>query len=188
MPIRIRHHILMRSVAYLKHMLKIKKFYFYSQHCQSSLLDFSRQSHWCHIFQFWTVYRNFLEKIIVLLHLQLNICDPDLTQDPDRQTPGCGSGSTTLFIRNILTINVPVVYMARYVIFWRRPRSITRGMGRGVPWKSILFWALKWLRAKRGPFWPKKDEISHTPIQPFSSEQFKNQQRRIRYIICASGT
>ncbi len=29
---------------------------------------------------------------------------------------------------------------------------------------------------------------STTPKQPFSSEQFRNQQRRIKYIICASGT
>ncbi len=28
----------------------------------------------------------------------------------------------------VITINVPVVYMARYVIVFRRARSITRGM------------------------------------------------------------
>jgi hypothetical protein len=36
----------------------------------------------------------------------------------------------------IITINVPVVYMARYVMVLRRARSITRGIGRGGPWKS----------------------------------------------------
>jgi hypothetical protein len=41
-----------------------------------------------------------------------------------------------------------------------RARSITRGSGRGGPWKSRFFWALKWLRAKRVPFGPKKVEIS----------------------------
>jgi hypothetical protein len=38
----------------------------------------------------------------------------------------------------------------------RRARSITRGIGRDEPWKSRLFWALKWLRTKRVPFGPKK--------------------------------
>jgi hypothetical protein len=30
-----------------------------------------------------------------------------------------------------ITINVPVVYIARYVMVFRRARSITRGIGRG---------------------------------------------------------
>jgi hypothetical protein len=34
---------------------------------------------------------------------------------------------------DILTINVPVVYMARYIMVLRRARSITRGIGRGGP-------------------------------------------------------
>jgi hypothetical protein len=38
----------------------------------------------------------------------------------------------------------------------RRVRSITSGIGRGGPWKSRLFWALKWLRAKRVPFGPSE--------------------------------
>jgi hypothetical protein len=37
--------------------------------------------------------------------------------------------------------------MARYVMVLRRARSITRGIARGGPWKSSLFWTLKWLRA-----------------------------------------
>ncbi len=45
----------------------------------------------------------------------------------------------------IVTINLHVVYMARYVIVLRRARSITRGIGRGGPWKLRFFWALKWL-------------------------------------------
>jgi hypothetical protein len=39
----------------------------------------------------------------------------------------------------IITINVPVVYMALYVMVLRQARSITRGIGRGGP---RLFWAL----------------------------------------------
>jgi hypothetical protein len=41
----------------------------------------------------------------------------------------------------IITINVPVVYMARCVMVLRRARSITRGIERGWPWKSRLFLA-----------------------------------------------
>ncbi len=36
-------------------------------------------------------------------------------------------------IFDILTIYVPVVYMARYIMVLRRARSITRGIGRGGP-------------------------------------------------------
>jgi hypothetical protein len=43
----------------------------------------------------------------------------------------------------LLAINVPVVYMARYLMVLRRARSITGGIGRGGPWKLRLFWALK---------------------------------------------
>ncbi len=58
----------------------------------------------------------------------------------------------------LITINVPVVYRARYVMALRRARSITRGIGRGGPWKSRLFWAPKWLRAKGVPFGAKKNQ------------------------------
>ncbi len=46
----------------------------------------------------------------------------------------------------VITINV---YMARDVMNLIRATSITRTIGRGGPWKSILFWALKW--HSRGP-------------------------------------
>ncbi len=52
----------------------------------------------------------------------------------------------------LLTINVPVVYMAQYVMVLRRARSITGGIRRGGSWKLRHFWALKWLRAKWVPF------------------------------------
>jgi hypothetical protein len=40
-------------------------------------------------------------------------------------------------------------------------RSITRARGKGFgPWKSRLFWTLKWQRAKRVPFRPKKAQCS----------------------------
>jgi hypothetical protein len=42
----------------------------------------------------------------------------------------------------VIAINVPVVYMARYVMVLRGAISITRGIGRGDPWKSRLFWSL----------------------------------------------
>ncbi len=41
--------------------------------------------------------------------------------------------------RCIITINVPVVYMARYIIVLRQARSSTRGIERGGPWKSRVF-------------------------------------------------
>ncbi len=40
--------------------------------------------------------------------------------------------------------------------------SISRAIGRGGPWKSRLFWVLKWQRAKRVPFGPKKVEKKFT--------------------------
>ncbi len=58
-----------------------------------------------------------------------------------------------------LIINVPVVLMARDVMILRQAISITRAFVRVGPWKSRLFWALKWQRALRVPFWPKKVEI-----------------------------
>jgi hypothetical protein len=38
-----------------------------------------------------------------------------------------------------LTINVPLVYMARYLMVLRRATSIARGIRRVGPWKSRLF-------------------------------------------------
>jgi hypothetical protein len=58
-------------------------------------------------------------------------------------------------------MNVPVVYMVRYKMVLRRATSITRGMRRGGPRKLRLFWALKWLRAKRVPFGPKVKTIKY---------------------------
>jgi hypothetical protein len=37
-----------------------------------------------------------------------------------------------------ITINVPVVYIERYIMVLRRARSIARGIGRGF-WKSETF-------------------------------------------------
>jgi hypothetical protein len=56
-------------------------------------------------------------------------------RDPD-------PNNTDVLPAGIITVNVPAVYMARYVMDLRRARSITRGIGRGGPWKSRLFWAL----------------------------------------------
>ncbi len=56
-----------------------------------------------------------------------------------------------------MTINAPVVHITQYVMVLRQARSITRGFGRGGPWKSRLFWALKWLRAKRVS-WARRKE------------------------------
>ncbi len=41
-------------------------------------------------------------------------------------------------------------------------KSISRATGRGGHWKSRLFWALKWQRAKQVPFGPKKFASSIT--------------------------
>jgi hypothetical protein len=58
-----------------------------------------------------------------------------------------------VYITNqFLTINVPVIYMARYVMVLRRAASFTRGIGKGGHWKSRLFWALTWLRANDLPY------------------------------------
>ncbi len=48
------------------------------------------------------------------------------------------------FIRYKITINVPVVYMARDEMMLMWAISITRGIGRGGPWKSRLFLGPKW--------------------------------------------
>ncbi len=56
------------------------------------------------------------------------------------------------------TIIVPVLYMGRerdiMILMWAT--SITRAIGKCGPWKSRLFWALKWQWAKRVTFGPKK--------------------------------
>jgi hypothetical protein len=64
------------------------------------------------------------------------------------------------FVKLNITINVPVVYMARYIMVLMRARSITRGIGRSGPWKIYTFWALKWIRARGVQFGSKKVEIS----------------------------
>jgi len=47
-------------------------------------------------------------------------------------------------------------YMALGLNDFDGGKSITWVTGRGVPWKSRLFWALTWQQAKRVPFRPKK--------------------------------
>ncbi len=79
----------------------------------------------------------------------------------------------------LITINVLDVYKSRSIIVLRRARSITRGIGMGGPWKSRLFWALKWLRAKHvsckgqngtrfagSHFWAQKSLDSQGPPFP----------------------
>ncbi len=56
-------------------------------------------------------------------------------RDPDPNNTG-------VLPAGIITVNVPVVFMARYVMVLSRARSIRRGVRRGWPWKSRLFWAL----------------------------------------------
>jgi hypothetical protein len=51
--------------------------------------------------------------------------------------PGLVGGMSSEIIIN-------VVYMAWYVMILRRALSIARAIGRDGPWKSRLFWALKW--------------------------------------------
>ncbi len=49
--------------------------------------------------------------------------------------------------------------MARYVMIlndFEAGNIHYEGIEWGWPWKPILFWALKWHRAKRVPFGPKK--------------------------------
>jgi hypothetical protein len=61
-------------------------------------------------------------------------------------------------IQTSLTINVPVVYMVRDEMILM-PENPFRGPLKGVdPENRDLFWALKWQRAKRVPFVPKKVE------------------------------
>jgi hypothetical protein len=78
-----------------------------------------------------------------------------------------------------ITINVTVIYMARYVMVLRRARSTTRGIGRGGPWKSRLLWDLKWLRAKRVPFGlkkvDKKDYTKDRKKRPYSYYEDKKE-------------
>jgi hypothetical protein len=56
------------------------------------------------------------------------------------------------------TTNVPVVFMALVLNGFEGCNIITRGIGRGGPWKSRLFWALKW-HERNGP---QKVEIKTT--------------------------
>ncbi len=42
-------------------------------------------------------------------------------------------GKSYCFGVRVLTVDVPIVYMARYIMVLRRARSITRGVGRGGP-------------------------------------------------------
>jgi hypothetical protein len=62
-----------------------------------------------------------------------------------------------------ITINVPVDYNIYIYGAGRNDfeggKSISRDIGRGGPWKSRLFWALKLQRAKRMPFGPKKSRF-----------------------------
>jgi hypothetical protein len=45
------------------------------------------------------------------------------------------------------------LYGAVRIMLLRRARSITRGTGRGGPWKSRLFWVLQWLRRCLRPWY-----------------------------------
>jgi hypothetical protein len=47
---------------------------------------------------------------------------------------------------------------------FRRAGSITMGIGREEPWKLRLFWALKWLRAKRVAFAQKSPDFQGPPL------------------------
>jgi hypothetical protein len=58
---------------------------------------------------------------------------------------------TQYSLSTTLTINVPVVYMARDEMCLMRTNPF-RGLLEGVGPESRLFWALKWQRAKRAPF------------------------------------
>ncbi len=49
-------------------------------------------------------------------------------------------------------------------------KSISRAIGRGWPWKSILLWALIWQRAKPVPFRPKKSRV-HSFVIFWSKKQ-----------------
>ncbi len=50
--------------------------------------------------------------------------------------------------------------MARYVIFFEECNIITRGIGRGGPWKLRLFGALKWHEWSECHLGPKKSRFS----------------------------
>jgi hypothetical protein len=72
-----------------------------------------------------------------------------------------------MIITIIITINVPVVFMARYVMVLRGATSL-RGIGRGGPWKSRLFWALKWHERSECYFGPKKTTYNFILYKHFS--------------------
>ncbi len=52
-----------------------------------------------------------------------------------------------------------LLLMARDLMNLMRATSITKAIGRGGPWKSRLFGALTWQRAKRVPFGPQKVDL-----------------------------
>ncbi len=82
------------------------------------------------------------------------------------------SGRTINFIKiafekleSLIRILFKAMLTLIYLLFiWRgtywlmRATSITRATGRDGPWKLRHFWALKWQRAKRMPFGPKKKQ------------------------------
>jgi len=52
----------------------------------------------------------------------------------------------------VITINVPVNVYGAVRNGFEAGNIHYEGIERGGPWKSRLFWARKWLRAKRVPF------------------------------------
>jgi len=67
------------------------------------------------------------------------------------------------FLRLVITINATVVYMAGDIMILMQTNPLSRTIGRSRPWKSRLFWALKWQLAKRVPFGSKKVKIFRAP-------------------------
>ncbi len=69
----------------------------------------------------------------------------------------------------IVTINVPVVYMAWDVMILMHENPFLRAIRGGGALNSILFWALKWQRANGVPIGPIKVEtkwIYYVPLPP----------------------
>jgi hypothetical protein len=85
----------------------------------------------------WILTRGLSTDLRLLLRgsgFKVNIPPPPHTSPPPFPFP-----STSL----IITIYVPVVYMARDVMILMRATSISRAIGRGGPLKSRHFWVLK---------------------------------------------
>ncbi len=62
--------------------------------------------------------------------------------------------------KGIITINVPVVFMAQYVMVLRGVRNIiTRAIGRGGPWKSRFFWPWNGM-SEASAIWAQKVTLS----------------------------